>query len=165
MKSLLVLCLGNEVLSDDAFGPVVAERLRQEHFDDTQTEVVYASIAGFALLDLLQGREAVLIVDAIKTDIAEPGTLHHFTAGIFTPSYGLTTSHQMSLPTALELGRRLGYDMPQDIQVLACEAGDIETLGEELTAPVALSVEPATEYIRQWVYARKHGTTDLMPAH
>lgn len=36
-----------------------------------------------------------------------------------------------------ELGARLGYDMPTDVVVYAVEAVDVETYGEELSAPVA----------------------------
>jgi len=37
----------------------------------------------------------------------------------------------------LELGACLGYDMPTDVVVYAIEAVDVETFGEELSAPVA----------------------------
>lgn len=113
--------------------------------------MLFAPVAGFQLLDLFQGREKVLIVDTIVTGQAAPGTLHSFPAGILTPSNHLTTSHQISLPTALELGKRLGLKMPDVVDVAAVEAQDLETLSEELTPPVRGALEKALEYIRVWV--------------
>lgn len=130
MKPLLVLCLGNDILSDDAFGPKIEKLLNENWFDDSIVEVIYAPTAGFDLLDLIAGRKSVLIVDTIITETAAPGTIHFFLAGKMTPSYNLINSHQISLPTALEFGRQVGLLMTDDIQVLAVEAQDVETLDE-----------------------------------
>ena len=116
-----------------------------------RVDVVFAPVAGFRLLDLLTGREKVLIVDTIQTGRAAPGTLHSFPAGAFTPTNTLTISHQISLPTALELGRRLGVDMPQVVDVVAVEAGDLETLSEELSPPVRRAIGGALSLIRKWI--------------
>lgn len=151
MKPVLVLCLGNEVLSDDAFGFHVANRLQESDDLDERVEVIYASLAGFNLLDLIRDRTKLLIVDTIVTSRVAPGELHFFPMGQFAPSYGLTTSHQLSLPTALALGEKLGMHMPRDIDVLAVEAQDIATLSEQLTPPVQQALMPAIERIRNWV--------------
>jgi hydrogenase maturation protease len=150
LKPLLVLCLGNDILSDDAFGPAVAKRLGGNGFG-VNVEVIFAPTAGFGLLDLLKDREAVLIVDAILTGRAEPGTVHFFSAGILTPSYNLINSHQINLPTALELGKQLGMAMPSDIQVVAVEAQDVETIGEQMTPPVEKAVEAVLTAVKNWV--------------
>jgi hydrogenase maturation protease len=150
LKPLLVLCLGNDILTDDAFGSVVAKRLSRNEFG-AFVEVIFAPTAGFGLLDLLKDREAVLIVDAIITGKAEPGTVHFFPAGVLTPSYNLINSHQINLPTALELGKQLGIMMPSDIQVVAVEAQDVQTIGEEMTPPVEKAVETVLAAVRNWV--------------
>ena len=56
IKPILVLCLGNEVLTDDAFGPAVARRLETKLDPCDCVEVIFAPIAGFSLLDLMQRR-------------------------------------------------------------------------------------------------------------
>lgn len=151
MKPFLILCLGNEVLSDDAFGPTVAGILNATQRDCEQVEVIFAPVAGFGLLDLLNGRSKVLLIDSIVTGGVPPGTLHFFPMGTLTPSRNLTTSHQMSLPTALELGRRLGYQMPEHIDVLAVEVADVTTLNESMTGPVKSAIEPALVHVNQWL--------------
>lgn len=160
----LILCLGNEILSDDGLGAVVAHRLQEREFASDKIEVIFAARAGFALLDLLQDRRRVLIIDSIQLRQGVPGTLYRFPMGVFTPSRNLTTSHQISLPTALELGRKVGLRMPDTIDVLAVEAEDVETLQESLTPAVAAAVEDVIAAAEQWLvdepeentHAREH---------
>jgi hydrogenase maturation protease len=151
LKPVLVLCLGNEIISDDAFGPAVARELVKETEIGRRADVIFAPLAGFSLLDLLAGRRKVLIVDTVRTGKSAPGTLHSFPAGVLTPSHHLTSSHQISLPTALELGKRLGYAMPEHIDILAVEAQDLETLSEQLTPPVRAALPAALRLVREWI--------------
>lgn len=151
VKPLLVLCLGNEIISDDAFGPEVARELQKETEMCRRADVIFAPVAGFSLLDLLTGRRKVLIVDTIRTGKSDPGALHSFPAGVLTPSHHLTTSHQISLPTALELGKQLGCAMPEGIDILGVEAQDLETLSEELTPPVRAALPEALRFVRDWI--------------
>ncbi|MGB5107034.1 MAG: hydrogenase maturation protease [Candidatus Zixiibacteriota bacterium] len=150
-EPILILCLGNEALSDDAFGPTIARRLEMRLCPCDRVEVVFAPVAGFALLDLMQKRERVLVIDSIQTGSVPAGTLHFFPMGRMTPSRNLTTSHQMSLPTAMELGRRMGYAMPEEIDVLAVEVADVTTLSEAMTRQVEAAIEGALEQIEKWV--------------
>ena len=151
LKRLLILCLGNEIISDDGFGPEIARQLTLHGDLPEQVEVIFASVAGFNLLDLLTGREKVLIVDTILTGRVAPGTLHIFPADALAPSRNLTTSHQISLPTALELGKRIGAQMPRVVEVVAVEAEDLETLSEELSPSVRAAVSEALDLIKVWI--------------
>jgi hydrogenase maturation protease len=155
MKPLLVLCLGNEVLSDDAFGFRIAEQLEKMKMElGNEVEIIAASMAGFNLLNFLQGRKKVLVVDTIMTGRAEPGSVHFFPLGDLVPSRGLTGSHEISLPTAITLARLMEIDTPEDIDVLAVEAGDVLTLSEEMTEPVRAAVPEAIEFIKGWTIIR-----------
>ncbi len=167
MKPILILCLGNDVLTDDAFGLRVGESLTRPEVTE-RADVCTASVAGFALLDLMHSREAVLVVDTVLTSKAIPGTLHFFPNGYWTPGRGLVSSHEISLPTALRLGRLLGYEMPENIDVLAVEAADVQTLSEEMTPAVTAAVEPAITLVEEWIRNRtcevKYGDRDQKEA-
>lgn len=154
MKPLLVLCLGNEILSDDALGKVVAEQLINDESITDYCDVIFTSQAGFALLDLLKEREATLIVDTIKTQVSRPGTIHFFPMDRFAPSLNLVNSHQISLPTAVKLGTSLGYSMPRSIEVIAVEASDVETLSESMTEGVKRALPDVIDQIREWIGKR-----------
>ncbi len=153
LKPDVVICLGNEILSDDSFGFHVAGLLRSVD-GLSETEVIFAPLAGFGLLNLIECRRRVLIVDTIVTGKDAPGTIHLSPLGAFTPSYHLTTSHQMSLPTTLEFGRKMGMEMPGRIDVLTVEAADVETLSERMTPEVEAALEPAVTRIISWAANR-----------
>ena len=150
-KPLLVLCLGNEIVSDDGFGPEVAQQLSQCSDLKEHADIIFAPVAGFHLIDLLANREKVLIIDTIRTGRIAAGMLHSFPAGELTPSNNLTISHQISLPVALELGRSFGAKMPYVLDLIAVEAEDLETIREELTPSVRAAVGNAMELVKEWI--------------
>jgi hydrogenase maturation protease len=149
LKPDVVICLGNEILSDDSFGYHVAELLKSAD-GLSETEIIFAPLAGFGLLDLINRRRRVLIVDTIVTGDNPPGTIRISPLGAFTPSYHLTTSHQMSLPTTLEFGRKMGMEMPDRIDVLTVEAADVETLSERMTPAIEAALAPAVARVVEW---------------
>lgn len=151
MRPDLVLCLGNEILSDDSFGFKIANLLNSRFDFGGLAEVIFSPLGGFKLIDLLKGRKRTLVVDTIVTGKAAPGTLHFFEMGHLAPAKNLTCSHQISLPTALALGREYGMDMPERIDVLAVEAKDIRTLNESLTPQVEAALNPAIDRIVGWL--------------
>jgi len=157
VKNTLILCLGNELLGDDGFGPEVARRLSSDGFLPDDIEVIFAPLAGFALLDLLAGRQRVLIVDTIHTGRAPVGTLHRFPAADLAASWHLTTSHQISLSSAIELGRRMELDFPNEIEVIAVEAEDLEQFGEVLSEPVQEAVEDTVRLVAKWIMQNLRG--------
>ncbi len=151
MSDILILGLGNEIVADDRFGYAVIDELSAHVPDGGIVEAVFAPLAGFGLLDFLKDRYAALIVDAIMTGNSSPGTLYFFTSGHLTPTRHLCGSHQISLPAALELGRKMGYDMPKRIDVLAAEAEDITTITESMTPAVESAVAKAVDQVLAWI--------------
>jgi hydrogenase maturation protease len=76
---ILVLGLGNLLLSDDGIGPAVLEQLANSSaMWPREVEFVDGGTQGLALLAELEGRRAVIIVDALQTG-APPGTVHRVT--------------------------------------------------------------------------------------
>jgi len=155
MNPKLVLCLGNEILSDDAFGFHVAEELISGYGPYENTDIEFAPIAGFNLLNMIANRKVVLIIDTIITGNYEPGHLHFFQMGYDAPTHTLLTSHQISLPVALKFGLKLGLKMPHVIDVLAVEALDVYTLSQTMTQPIRESVTPAILLIDKWIMEKK----------
>ncbi len=153
MNERLVLCLGNEILSDDGIGFVVARELENSP-SPVEADVCCAALAGFSLLDLLAGRREVLIVDAIMTGESQPGTIYSFPASDLAPTWNLVGSHHISLPTAIEFGRLYGVTMPESVDVLAVEASDVQTLHEGLTPLVAKAVPEVVGRVRDWAGRR-----------
>ncbi|MGC8874480.1 MAG: hydrogenase maturation protease [Chloroflexia bacterium] len=137
MKTVVV-GLGNPILRDDGVGIHVvrqaAQRVRRE-------DVVFAeaTVGGLRLLDLLVG--------AIVTPEGKPGEIRHLGPNDLRAPRHAGSSHDVSLPAALALGRRMGMALPPDerITILAVEVVDVLTFGEECTPQVAAALPRAVE--------------------
>jgi hydrogenase maturation protease len=144
----LVLGLGNSILTDDAVGLTIAEEVRRR-LDKADVTVEQASTGGLGLLDLVLGFDKIIIVDAIQTKNNEPGRIRRLSPDQFSGSLRSVSSHDVTLATALELARSLGKDVPQEIVILAVEAADVDSFGEDLTPAVAAAVPDVVELVLQ----------------
>ena len=143
MSCTLVLGMGNPILSDDGVGLLVAERLRGAPLPDG-VEVLQSEVAGLRLLELVRGFTRVIIIDALRSPAEverQPGEIVRYEAKDFKGGHRYGSAHSIGLDTVLELGHKLGYDMPEEVTVFAIEALDVETFGEELSPPVAAAAE------------------------
>ena len=150
MKTLL-LGLGNPILGDDAVGWRIAEKVKERIEESTaEIEVDCASLGGLALMERLEGYQRALLVDAIHTGQTLPGTLHHLSLEDL-PSLYANSSHDVSLKQAIETGRKLGLQLPEEIQILAVEIDNRWELSEGLSpaveAGMAVAVEEAVEIL------------------
>jgi hydrogenase maturation protease len=139
-----VLCLGNELLADDAFGFVVAERLRRTL--PAGVEVVCSSESGFSLVERVTGCDTLIIVDSIRTG-AVPGTIHvielesrpgapcGFAAGA-ADSAPADSPHRVGIMEVLKAAHALGLSVPRRVLIHAVEAADITTIGGSMDARV-----------------------------
>lgn len=148
----LVLGLGNELAGDDAVGLLVARALLVEL--DGVADVVESSASGLALIEILAGYDRAVIVDAILTGRAPPGTITEMgmadVGRVVAPS-----THQAGLPELAAVASRLGLGFPSETAVFAVEVVDPYTLGVGLSEPVAAALEEligrVRERVRRWV--------------
>ncbi|MBE3050465.1 hydrogenase maturation protease, partial [Candidatus Bathyarchaeota archaeon] len=68
---MLVLGVGNPILSDDGVGIHVARELKKREMPGVDVEELAAS--GLELLDVVRGYDKVVIIDAIQTTNGRPG--------------------------------------------------------------------------------------------
>ena len=140
--SVLILGLGNSVLRDDAVGIKVVESLAAEAAEEG-IDTACAEVAGFALIDLLSGYDAAVVVDAIRFDGHEPGDIVIMDASAKTPTLHLVAAHQIDLPNALALGLELGVPMPARVQIVGVQIVDDRTFDEHCTAEVEAAIPAA----------------------
>jgi len=91
-------------------------------------------------------------VDAIQTPNGKPGDIYRLhpndlRASLQSRHSGST--HDLSLPGALALGRGMGMMLPDDenLIIIAIEVEDVLTFGEECTPAVAEAVPRAVEAV------------------
>ena len=128
---ILVVGLGNDILGDDAVGLLAARRLRA--ILPGSVEVLESAGVGLDLLDVLEGYDRALILDAIATGQHPPGTVLEFTSEDFQKVIA-PSPHYAGLPELLQLAERLGIPFPTALCVLACEVADPYQIREGLSA-------------------------------
>ena len=129
---ILLLGLGNDILSDDAIGLHVVRELERELAGQPDIDVRETTEMGLALLDFMAGYSSVVIVDSIQTGKAPPGFLHDLDAAALAQLTG-RTPHFLGVGETLALGRQLGLAMPGQVRIFAIEVEDPFTLGAALS--------------------------------
>jgi len=139
-----VLCLGNDLLADDALGPLVARRLRL--LDLPSVEVIETAETGFYLLESLLDCASLLVVDTIVSGNFPPGTVRVLHEEDVTPIPG-TSPHYVGLFEALTLARALKLSVPETLTLLVVEAGDCFTLGGVMHPAVERAIASVAELV------------------
>ena len=141
--ALRVLCLGNDLLADDGIGPRVARALSNRV--PPGVEVVESPETGFALLDHLLGVPRLVVIDAVVTGRAKPGTIYRLADGdascpAWSPDVSGASPHYVGLFDALAAGRALNLPMADEVIILAVEAADVVTIGAGLSPEIEAMV-------------------------
>lgn len=138
---LLLLGLGNDILTDDAVGLHVVREVQRKLAGEPSVDFRETSEMGLALLDFITGYRTVVIVDSIQTGNAAPGFLHEIDAAALTKLIG-HTPHFLGVTETLALGRELGLPMPDEVRILAIEVEDPFTVSTTLS-PALQAALPA----------------------
>ena len=141
----LVLCLGNEVHSDDGVALRVAEELRRKLPEGVDLEA--APVAGLYVLDYLVGYDLAVVVDAYLPEEPKPGRVRVFElVPDGSPPTG-ASPHFFSFLDVLNWGVRRGLPVPKRLFVVGIEVADPFKFGEELSPEVEAAVPEAAERV------------------
>ncbi len=132
MNKILLLGLGNDILSDDAVGLKLVRSLRGEFSDNDLVDVLETQEMGLALLDHIVGYREVVIVDSIQTGTVPPGTVHELDVDGLKTLTG-RTPHFLGVGETLAFGRQLGLEMPRHTTIFAIEVADPFTVSTTMT--------------------------------
>ena len=148
MMKTLVLGLGNPILTDDGVGIYVAREVAERCRRDDVT-VAEASVGGLRLLDVIAGYERLILVDAIQTRDGRPGDVLRLCPNDLRASLHSGSTHDLTLPGALALGRGTGLVLPDDgdILIIAVEVEDVLTFGETCTPAVSAAIPLAVDAV------------------
>ena len=151
MKRILVYGVGNPYRCDDSVGLKVAEAIAGR-LSDPKVDVKWGSIDGVAILDEIIGYEHVIFIDSVITGKDAPGAIYK----IKPPSWEHNdpfSSHGINFLSALQFGKKFGFDMPGQIDVFAVEIEDNTTFSEECTEKVKASIPKVVETIIEEIRA------------
>jgi hydrogenase maturation protease len=157
----LVVCIGNELIADDAAGYEVWRHLQEMKLPEG-VRVEYASVGGIALLDLLTGDEGVMIVvDAVQLG-APPGTIHRMSWDE-VPSSGNSaiSAHGIGLREAIDVGRLLFPEkIPQSVTLIGIEGRCFNRTRDAMTPEIEMSIEAAAARVCEEITLCLRGTSD-----
>lgn len=145
---VLIIGIGNTILSDDAIGIIIAKKIYDTLLKNKQAsnvECVETSYAGWRLIDLIAGYKRVIIIDAIQSG-GTIGECYKVSRSNIN-SFHLQVSHGMDLETSLELAKKSGMDVPEDISIYAVEVKNPYEFGEKLSPEIAVKIPEITKGI------------------
>ena len=160
--SLLVLGLGNLLLEDDGVGSSAVALLNARYVAPAGARVFDGGTLGLALLPYLEDADAVILVDAVRTDAA-PGTLVRLDGDEVPPAVATRLSpHQVGVADLLDGARWLGR-YPRRLVLVGLVPASME-LAVELSAAVAPALPDLVERIVAEAHALgfdfRHRTAD-----
>lgn len=162
---VLVACIGNGLVADDAVGCAVYERLGGARIPEG-IRVELLAVGGLRLLDALQGEEALVVVDAVHLG-APPGTLHVLEGDRIPESPGPpVTAHGFGVGETIAVGRLLGDGpIPGRIVLVGIESRRFDGIGMPMTPEVAAAVQPAADEVLRRARALLAGGGRRAPRH
>lgn len=143
--NVLVLGAGNILLSDEGIGVRVVEALQQRHQLPEGVEVLDGGTCGMDLLDVIAGRDHLILVDAVDTG-SPPGTIVRLKDNEIPAVFRTKSSpHQLGLQDVLALLRLLD-SAPAHVTVIGVQPASLE-LGLELTSLIAARLDAMVKMV------------------
>ena len=135
MKEVVVIGLGNPLMSDEGIGVRVVQALESGAVHP-RADFIDAGTSGMKALHAMAGRAKAILVDCAKMGAA-PGTLRRFGPDQVAsrkqlPGFSL---HEGDLLNAIELSRRIG-ECPAEVVIFGIEPERVE-MGESLSPSLA----------------------------
>ncbi|SHJ51334.1 hydrogenase maturation protease [Malonomonas rubra DSM 5091] len=132
--SILILGLGNLLMTDDALGSRCVAELEKRFVFPESVTLLDGGTLGLDLLPRLEPVDRLLVIDALQMK-AEPGTLFRLHGDEVPRAFANKLSvHQMGLQDLLAVAELQGI-LPSQLVVLGVQAESIE-MGLEMSSPV-----------------------------
>ena len=146
MPTTCVLGLGNVLMGDDGWGPVVVDTFEAEYVAGPSVQVVDLGTPGLDLSPWLIDVERVILVDTVRADAA-PGTIHVYDkADVLRHAPGPRIGpHDPGVKEAL-LTLDFAGRGPLDVTLIGV-VPERTSQGVYLTRHVAAAVQPAVDLI------------------
>ncbi len=144
--SILVLGVGNILLTDEAIGVRVVEALEQRYVLPDHVELLDGGTAGMELLGAMANREHLIIADAVVSRKSEPGSVICLRdEQVPTLFCNKISPHQLGLSDVLSALRFTG-EFPQKLTLIGVIPASLEPhIG--MTPIVEASLETALDAV------------------
>ena len=153
MEKILIIGLGNPILTDDGVGVKVAYEVEKAIGTNLPANltITEASVGGLRLMELLIGFDRVILIDALLTETdGKTGEIHHMSFDDLrniSPTQHSASAHDTSLVTAVDAGREMGFHLPENFSIYAISVENILDFSEEPTPAVAAAIPEVTKAV------------------
>ncbi len=149
-KRVTVIGIGQTLRGDDAAGIEAVKQWEQAYLGTatrSDVSVQYSELPGLALLDMLEGFDAAIIVDALQSSAA-PGTVYRLSVDDLAAfETGAKSAHGWGVAETLKLGHQVGNVAPGlRIRIVGIAAKQVEQ-GQPLSREVVQALPAASEAI------------------
>lgn len=146
---IVVLCVGNVLLSDEGVGVHVARELLTMPFPEN-VSIVEGGTDGFRLLNVITRADRLIVVDAVKGG-SEPGTLYRFDLDDVArcPDGFKTSVHQIGILEVIDLSALIGKK-PQTT-VIGIEPKSL-SMGLDLTPEIREKIPRIIELVKAEIH-------------
>ena len=143
-KPILVIGIGNPLLSDDGVGLQLLENISKKSNElSDDIEYIDGGTQGIALLGRIANRKAILFLDAIAMGDS-PGTIHELTGDeVLKHKSEKTTAHESGAADILRTAMLTG-DLPASVHIIGIEPEELKTsigLSEKVQNSLAMAEE------------------------
>jgi hydrogenase maturation protease len=147
-KNILVLGLGNILLGDEGVGVRVVEQLLSHSLPE-EIEVIDGGTAGYELINFFEGKEKVIIVDAVKTDDT-PGSVYKLDLSVVQEDETVQLSlHQIGLKNVFKMASMM--DLNPEVTLIGIVPKDYQDynigLSDEVEKAIPLAIETVLKEI------------------
>lgn len=149
MRRSLIVCIGNDLVADDAVGHALYHLLTVAELDK-DVRLCLLGVGGLAVIDELDGEDLLIVVDAVQLGAA-PGAVHvldwdQIPASEMRPVSG----HGIGVREALQVCQRLYPEKaPAEIYLVGVEGVCFNKVGAGLSLEVKKALPFAVEAISQ----------------
>lgn len=149
-RRTIIICIGNELIADDAVGFEVHKHLAVS-CDDPNVRLLYCGVGGIDLLPLFEGESDLIVVDAVQLG-AEPGTIHVLPWHELPSGSSAISAHGLGLRETIEIGRTLyPENMPDRITLVGIEGRCFNRTREFMSVEVEAAVDRAALKIEELI--------------
>ncbi|HUZ78351.1 MAG TPA: hydrogenase maturation protease [Chloroflexota bacterium] len=142
--AVVVLGLGNIIMSDEGVGVHVIRRLLDDPRLPAGARLVDGGTLGLELLSVASGADVLIVVDAVDLDLAPGSVVRLGAAELFEMDRG-ASAHQLGVADLLSALRMLGAE-PANVVLLGVQPKQVG-LGTELSAEIEAALDPLVDQV------------------
>jgi hydrogenase maturation protease len=126
---VILIGIGNNLLSDDGIGPYMAEQIGQK------LDIPYRNVSHLSLdlLDFVLGRRIIYIIDSLRNPEIPVGDVAQLTLKDLEYKQNPSYSHGVTIPIIFNIGKKLYQMMPENVRVFGINVFDNQTISESFS--------------------------------